>query len=385
MISTSFLKPSKLFALLTALLLTFALSCIYPTHESGEAERLDERYSVWQNLSVFSFYQDKIPADPWKHSPEELFDMINDTLRGQRYTDYVVYSDDPDDWEFVRADIIIGFYSNSILYLNIPTFSIFTFWDFEDYIPIIKEYQNIVIDLRDNSGGSADVCHAILSEFLPYGTEYINQTGRFYDHQLRQGFTKTEILKTTNRNPQLLNKNIAVLINENSASASELMASALKDAADAYLLGSQSYGKGIGQYYIPRSYRNVLSVTAFYKSGLSADYHRVGLVPDDMPEGCMVEADSIMRERLDRHLNDLLVNDPELYEYFYEDPDFYEITVKNWSEQYCAQKKLVPSYTLSTPESASMIEQAAQLAKQRRTANHRPVGMFIRLEPDLLK
>jgi hypothetical protein len=229
----------------------------------------------------------------------------------------------------------------------------------------------------------------MLSEFLPYGTEYINMTESVYDFQSRQGLTISEVAKTTNKNPRLLNKNIVILISGNSASASELMASALKDAlAGTQLVGSQSYGKGMGQYYIPRIGRKELSITGLHVSGLSSrtgDYHIIGLAPDDMPEGCMEEADPIIREDVDVYLNNLLENDPELYEYYLEDPDVYETVVKYRSEQYCAIKILDPSYTHSAPKSASMAEQAARLAKQSRTANRHPVGMFIRLEPDLLK
>ncbi|MDR3012493.1 MAG: S41 family peptidase [Chitinispirillales bacterium] len=385
------LKSSRQFAPLIALLFALTLSCIYPTHDSDRAETLDERYSVWQYLSVFSIYQDKIPDDPWRYSPEELFDIINDTLRGHRYTDYVdydYYDDDFDDWGFIRADVTVVPYDNSTLYLHIPIFHYLTLWDFQDHIPTIAAYENIIIDLRENPGGFLDVCHDMLSEFLPYGTEFIKDSSRFYDPQSRRGFTRSEVLKTTNKNPRLLNKNIVVLINENSASAAEVMASALRDAAGAYLVGSQSHGKGIGQYYIPRTGRKELSITVMRLSGLSlrtGDYHGIGLVPDDMPEGCMEEADPIMREELDIYLNNLLENDPELYEYYLEDPDFYETTIKYWSEQYCAQKVLIPYSTPSAPKMTSMAGQAARLAKQSRTANRRPVGMFIRLEPDLLK
>jgi hypothetical protein len=162
----------------------------------------------------------------------------------------------------------------------------------------------------------------------------------------------------------------------------------LKDAASAHLLGSQSYGKGIGAYTFPREGRKWLIVTAFRASGLSprtGDYHGIGLVPDDMPEGCMEETDAIMREEIEIYLSELLVSDPELYEYYLKDPDFYETTVKYWSEQHCAIKIFDPSYTHSAPKRASLAEQAAGLAKQSRTASRRPGGMFIRLEPDLLK
>jgi len=407
-----FVKTSRLFTIPTSLFFVLALSCVYPTHDNDRAAQLEEWHSVWQYLNVFSIYQDKIPPAPGKHSPEELFDMISDSLGGIRYTEYVDDrlgwdDDDWDDWwdniGFVWCGITSPIMTRSTLIFSIPTMHDCILDDFNYYMDFISGFQNIVIDLRDNLGGYLDVAHHILAEFLPYGTEYIHETGRYYDRELRQGFTESRKLKTTIKNPRLLNKNVAVLMNGNTASAAEILASGMKDAHGAYLIGSQSYGKGIGAGEYKRTGRKTLRITTHGLSGISSrtgDYHKVGLVPDDVPEEYVIEAEPILRVRLDQAIE----RNPDVYGDLLDDTAAYEETLKYWLEDYSAIKMLDPSYTLppldpapqgGMPKSAewqrqereieAMALKAYRMAKRARTADLRPRGTIVRIEPDLLK
>ena len=68
--------------------LPFLLFCIGNTAQP-EFPDLIEFESVWQYLKVYSIYQDRVPEEPFLYSsPEEMLKSLNDTLRGNNYTDY---------------------------------------------------------------------------------------------------------------------------------------------------------------------------------------------------------------------------------------------------------------------------------------------------------
>ena len=74
---------------------------------------------------------------------------------------------------------------------------------------------------------------------------------------------------------------IAVLINQGSASASEIVAGALKDHSRATLLGTKSYGKGSVQSVLPLTDERAIKLTtAYYYTPNGATIHKQGIVPD---------------------------------------------------------------------------------------------------------
>ena len=103
--------------------------------------------------------------------------------------------------------------------------------------------QMLVLDLRDNLGGSLYDAIDVADVFLP--KDYIVTTLRSRDGRVLEYKTRQSGLDIK----------IALLVNEYSASASELVAGALKDYEAAYLIGTQTYGKGIVQtfYEIPET------------------------------------------------------------------------------------------------------------------------------------
>jgi hypothetical protein len=255
---------------------------------------ISEQQSVWQYLNVFSIYQDRLPDNCGDRTPEELFDIINDTLGGSRYTEYRLnkMTDNAAAYEETLEKRYVTFkIADSTVYIRIPDFLDSSFLFFIDRISFLELYENIVIDLRNNGGGSIDICDYIVSEFLPFNSGDIKFKYRAYNRKELKGRTVDwEIQRTVNRNPKLHRKNIAVLMNRNSASASEILISALKDREDrpnagAILIGDTTYGKGIGQSLLPRLGRKRLSITSIQIRGLTdrtGDYHRKGIYPDPL-------------------------------------------------------------------------------------------------------
>jgi carboxyl-terminal processing protease len=117
----------------------------------------------------------------------------------------------------------------------------------------------VVLDLRDDSGGALDAAVAVCDMFLPAGAPIVETQGRdgqVIDRYVASGHGAYQKLP------------LAVLVNQHSASASEIVAACLQDNHRAVVLGQRSYGKGTVQKLIPtESGHSLLKLTA-------ASYHR---------------------------------------------------------------------------------------------------------------
>lgn len=114
------------------------------------------------------------------------------------------------------------------------------------------ELKGLILDYRSNGGGIMQEAVKILGLFLPKGTEVVSTKGR------------TEESKQTYRTesePLLAELPLAVLINGNSASSSEIVAGALQDLDRAVLIGQRSFGKGLVQSPRPLGYNTMLKLT----------------------------------------------------------------------------------------------------------------------------
>ena len=137
----------------------------------------------------------------------------------------------------------------------------------------------LVIDLRDNPGGWVDDAQKVADMFLEEG----NVASLGY----RDGTTELYTTTTDGKeNPIPL----VVLVNEYSASASEILAGALQDRGRATIVGTQTFGKGVVQYVLPVGTRGAgmqLTVAQYYTPN-GNEVHKVGITPDieaTLPEG----------------------------------------------------------------------------------------------------
>lgn len=131
----------------------------------------------------------------------------------------------------------------------------------------------IVLDLRDNYGGSLDAAVEISDMFLPAGFPIVTTRGR--DRRVRDRYV------STGAGPYL-DTPLAVLVNQNSASASEIVAACLQDFQRAAIVGQRTYGKGTVQRLMRvESGRSLLKLTsATYWRPSGVNIHRM---PGDGP------------------------------------------------------------------------------------------------------
>ncbi len=166
--------------------------------------------------------------------------------------------------------------TDSIGYLHLSGFHGECVEEVKEAIENLRELgmQKLVMDVRDNPGGSlSDVCD-IADLFLPKGlviTSLRSRTDQQKDYKTtREGF----------RFPMVL------LVNANSASASELLSGALQDHGRAFLIGTKTYGKGIVQSYYPVTGTGgyVKITTEAYYTPNGVCIHGIGITPDKSVE-----------------------------------------------------------------------------------------------------
>ena len=135
-----------------------------------------------------------------------------------------------------------------------------------------KNYDSLIIDLRDNPGGLLDSAVDIADMFIDNGPIVSTKSRLLFENQE----FKASKAKTTVKNIP-----IVVLINRGSASASEILSGALKDNHLAYLVGERSYGKGSVQQVIPLSNIDGIKLTmARYYTPSDTNIDKIGIPPD---------------------------------------------------------------------------------------------------------
>ncbi len=149
-----------------------------------------------------------------------------------------------------------GTIEDGIGYIKLDRFSRYAENEIIDAITEIKakgDVRGVILDLRGNPGGLLDAAIGILNKFNNKGDLLLTTKGRKLDSERKYFATE---------NP-MLDKNVplVVLIDEGSASASEIVAGAIQDLDRGVLVGTKSFGKGLVQVFQPLSFGNQLKIT----------------------------------------------------------------------------------------------------------------------------
>lgn len=131
---------------------------------------------------------------------------------------------------------------------------------------------SVILDLRNNPGGLLDVAVKVVDRFIPEGKVVVSTKGRIAAQNME--------FKSAN-GAKYLDVPLVVLVNEGSASASEIVAGALQDYKRAVIVGKKTFGKGSVQSVLPLSDGSALKLTTSkYFTPLGRTIHNQGVIPD---------------------------------------------------------------------------------------------------------
>ena len=199
--------------------------------------------------------------------PQEFSSKVSDALRGEPGTSFVLkvlrpMQNDSTEMEFkitrksIRTNPVpyYGMVRDSIGYIALQGFTDNCSKDFKKAFIELKQKgaKSLIIDLRDNGGGSLSEAVDIVGLFVPKGQEVVYTKGKI--KQAENSF-KTRFEPVDTEIP------LVVLVNGSSASASEILSGSLQDLDRAVIVGSRTYGKGLVQTTRPLPYNGTLKVT----------------------------------------------------------------------------------------------------------------------------
>ncbi len=208
------------------------------------------------------------------------------------------------EFDIQRAQILVESASgrmldNQIAYVQVTTFGDQTTRELRDTLKdlMAQNPEGLILDLRNNGGGYLNTAVEVTSEFIDEGVVLYEQygDGRKNTYEALPGGLAIQIP-------------MVVLINEGSASASEIVAGALQDHGRAQLIGVTSYGKGSVQNWVPLS-DNQGAVRVTIAKWLTPDgrsIHGQGLTPDVVVEMTDEDLTAERDPQLDRAVELLL-------------------------------------------------------------------------------
>ena len=162
---------------------------------------------------------------------------------------------------------------NNIGYINFTSFDETTADDFKAKFEEINKQgiKSLIIDLRNNGGGIVDQALQI--------ADYVADKDSVLLYEVDKN--NKETVKKAKTDP-IINMPIIILTNENTASASEILAGALKDLGKAKTVGTTTYGKGVIQQILKLSDGSGLKVTIEeYQTPNRSTIHKIGIAPDE--------------------------------------------------------------------------------------------------------
>ena len=232
----------------------------------GEYTRISEPYYGWPAQKAGLIAGDAIievnGVDCVKKNTQE----VSNLLKGQPGTEVKLkikrYGQDKPleitlKREKVKIDNIPYYkvFDNGVAYLSLSGFTRDAAKELKDkFVEMRKDRQltGFILDLRGNGGGLMNEAVDIVNLFIPKGKPVVSMKGK--------ATTANNLYPTTNE-PLDLEIPLAILVDGNSASASEIVAGAIQDYDRGVIIGQRTFGKGLVQNILPLSYNTQLKVT----------------------------------------------------------------------------------------------------------------------------
>lgn len=208
-----------------------------------------------------------VAVDDWTVPSGADVAEVSKRLRGQAGSHVKVsvrrpYSEDSLlTFDIVRGAIKVdplpwyGMLDDSIGYIRLTTFNEKSAEAVKDAVTELKTHpglQGLILDLRDNGGGLLESAVQIAGNFVDKGTDIVST--RFSDS------TKVKTYRTPKK-PIDTKLPLAILINDGTASAAEIVSGSLQDLDRAVIVGQRSFGKGLVQHTRPVPYDGIFKVT----------------------------------------------------------------------------------------------------------------------------
>ncbi len=174
-------------------------------------------------------------------------------------------------------------------YIKVSGFESATASDFRTALTALKTQgaRAFVLDLRDNPGGLVNICEKIADELIGQGTLYYTE-----DHDGNREYSTLKSGRT--------DLEYAVLVNENSASCSEILAGGIQDNGEAKIVGTVTYGKGIIQSSMQLTDGSAIKLTQWqYFSPAGKQIHKNGITPDyivELTDDCYDEEGNLVND-----------------------------------------------------------------------------------------
>ncbi|MDO5388416.1 MAG: S41 family peptidase [Clostridia bacterium] len=159
---------------------------------------------------------------------------------------------------------------NNIGYIKIEGFESVTYDQYKEVYEDLRDQgiTSLIIDLRNNPGGLLDIVSEIADDIIPEGIITYTEDKNGKKEYIRSSQGELDIP-------------LAVLVNENSASASELLTAAIKDTGKGIIIGKNTYGKGVVQTTLPLNDGSAVKLTTskyYTPNGVCIDGK--GIAPD---------------------------------------------------------------------------------------------------------
>jgi len=232
----------------------------------GELVRISEPYYGWPAQKAGLIAGDAILEVNGVDCHKKNTAQVSELLKGQPGTEVTLkinrYGlDKPIEKTLKREKVKIDnipFYKvfdNGVAYLSLSGFTRDAAREMkEKFLEMRKdrELKGFVLDLRGNGGGLMNEAVDIVNLFIPKGKPVVSMKGKS---------ATSNSLHATNNEPVDLDIPLAILVDGNSASASEIVAGAIQDYDRGVIIGQRTFGKGLVQNILPLSYNTQLKVT----------------------------------------------------------------------------------------------------------------------------
>lgn len=193
-------------------------------------------------------------------------EVVLTIIRGEEQMDITVVRDEIEE-DTVSSQML----DDKIGYIQISSFEQVTPKQFESALKELEKQgqKGLIIDLRNNGGGLLDSAVEMLDRMLPKGVVVYSKD------------KKGEKQEYMAENDDSFDKPLVILVNENSASASEVFCGAIQDEGKGKLLGTKTFGKGIVQGVFGLDDGSAIKMTtARYYTPKGRNIHGKGLTPD---------------------------------------------------------------------------------------------------------